>query len=43
MLQGWMGSDYTNDDILNESSLVTDFDVKIVDAFFSQQNMKSVK
>ena len=25
MSQGWMGSDYTNDDILNESSLVKDY------------------
>lgn len=25
MSQGWMGSDYTNDDILNESSLVDDY------------------
>jgi len=25
MSQGWMGSDYTNDDILNESSLVSDY------------------
>jgi outer membrane lipoprotein-sorting protein len=25
MSQGWMGSDYTNDDILNESSLVHDY------------------
>jgi len=25
MSQGWMGSDYTNDDILNESSMVTDY------------------
>ena len=23
MSQGWMGSDYTNDDILKESSVVT--------------------
>ncbi len=25
MSQGWMGSDYTNDDILNESSLIMDY------------------
>jgi outer membrane lipoprotein-sorting protein len=25
MSQGWMGSDYTNDDILKESSMVTDY------------------
>jgi len=25
MSQGWMGSDYTNDDVLNESSLVLDY------------------
>lgn len=29
MSQGWMGSDYSNDDILNESSLVSDFTHKI--------------
>lgn len=30
MSQGWMGSDYTNDDILNESSIVRDYTHKIV-------------
>ena len=30
MSQGWMGSDYTNDDVLNETSLVDDFSHKIV-------------
>ena len=25
MSQGWMGSDYTNDDILRESSVVNDY------------------
>ena len=29
MSQGWMGSDYTNDDILKESSIVVDYDHKI--------------
>lgn len=29
MSQGWMGSDYTNDDILKESSVVTDYDHEI--------------
>ncbi|MDP1624058.1 MAG: outer membrane lipoprotein-sorting protein [Bacteroidales bacterium] len=28
MSQGWMGSDYTNDDILKESSLVLDYNHK---------------
>ncbi len=28
--EGWMGSDYTNDDILKESSLVNDFNHKIL-------------
>lgn len=28
--QGWMGSDYTNDDILKESSIVVDYTHKIV-------------
>lgn len=30
MSQGWMGSDYTNDDILKESSVVNDYDHSIV-------------
>lgn len=30
MATGWMGSDYTNDDILKESSIVVDFTHKIV-------------
>ena len=30
MSQGWMGSDYTNDDILKESSVVDDYDHEIV-------------
>ncbi|MDA3823597.1 MAG: outer membrane lipoprotein-sorting protein [Bacteroidales bacterium] len=30
MSQGWMGSDYTNDDILKESSIVNDYDHEIV-------------
>jgi outer membrane lipoprotein-sorting protein len=30
MSQGWMGSDYTNDDILKESSLVTDYTHEIL-------------
>ena len=28
--QGWMGSDYTNDDLLNQSSIVVDFTHKII-------------
>lgn len=30
MSEGWMGSDYTNDDVLKESSMVVDFNHKIV-------------
>jgi len=30
MSQGWMGSDYTNDDILKESSIVMDYSHKII-------------
>lgn len=30
MADGWMGSDYTNDDILKESSIVVDFSHKIL-------------
>lgn len=29
MSQGWMGSDYTNDDVLKESSIVEDYDHRI--------------
>ena len=31
MSQGWMGSDYTNDDILKESSIVVDYNHKLID------------
>jgi outer membrane lipoprotein-sorting protein len=31
MSQGWMGSDYTNDDILKESSIVLDYTHKLLD------------
>ncbi|MDX2432321.1 MAG: outer membrane lipoprotein-sorting protein [Bacteroides sp.] len=30
MSQGWMGSDYTNDDILKESSIINDYDHEII-------------
>lgn len=30
MSQGWMGSDYTNDDLLNEASIVTDYQHKLL-------------
>ena len=30
MLQNWMGTDLTNDDLVKQSSLVTDYDKKIV-------------
>ncbi|HBB91418.1 MAG: outer membrane lipoprotein-sorting protein [Bacteroidetes bacterium GWF2_49_14] len=30
MSQGWMGSDYTNDDILNESSMVLDYNQELL-------------
>jgi len=30
MSQGWMGSDYTNDDVLKESSIVNDYDHSII-------------
>ena len=30
MSQGWMGSDYTNDDVLKESSIVRDYDHTII-------------
>ena len=30
MSQGWMGSDYSNDDILKESSIVVDYNHKII-------------
>ncbi len=31
MSQGWMGSDYTNDDIMRESSMVNDYKVKLLE------------
>jgi outer membrane lipoprotein-sorting protein len=31
MSQGWMGSDYTNDDMLKEASIVVDYNHKILD------------
>lgn len=30
MSQGWMGSDYTNDDIMRESSMINDYDIKLL-------------
>lgn len=30
MLQSWMGSDFTNDDMIKESSVVNDYDKKII-------------
>ncbi|MFW5962893.1 MAG: outer membrane lipoprotein-sorting protein [Bacteroidota bacterium] len=30
MSEGWMGSDYTNDDILKESSIVVDYNHKVI-------------
>ena len=30
MMQSWMGSDFTNDDLVKESSIVTDYNQKIV-------------
>ena len=30
MSQGWMGSDYSNDDILRESSITNDYDAKLL-------------
>jgi len=30
MLQSWMGSDFTNDDLVKESSLSEDYDVKLI-------------
>jgi outer membrane lipoprotein-sorting protein len=30
MMQSWMGSDFTNDDLMKESSIVKDYDKKIV-------------
>lgn len=37
MSQGWMGSDYTNDDILRESSVVTDYIHEII----GEENIES--
>lgn len=30
MMQSWMGSDFTNDDLVKESSITTDYDQKII-------------
>ena len=30
MMQSWMGSDFTNDDLVNQSSIVTDYEHKIL-------------
>jgi len=30
MLQGWMGSDFTNDDLVRQSSIVIDYDQKLI-------------
>jgi outer membrane lipoprotein-sorting protein len=30
MMQSWMGSDFTNDDLIKESSIVNDYDPKII-------------
>ncbi len=32
MMQSWMGSDFTNDDLLKQSSIVTDYEHKIIRA-----------
>ncbi|MCX6225440.1 MAG: outer membrane lipoprotein-sorting protein [Bacteroidia bacterium] len=39
MSQGWMGSDYTNDDVLNESSLVLDYSHELL----GTEDVQSVK
>jgi len=39
MLQSWMGSDFTNDDLVKASSLVSDYTHKIL----SQENLDGVK
>ena len=30
MMQSWMGSDFTNDDLVKQSSIVTDYDHKLI-------------
>ncbi len=30
MMQSWMGSDFTNDDLVNQSSMVTDYDYELL-------------
>jgi outer membrane lipoprotein-sorting protein len=42
MSQGWMGSDYTNDDILKESSVVTDYDHEIIGEETIQERLRWV-
>ena len=38
MMQSWMGSDFTNDDLVNESSLVKDYDHKLL----GQENIRDM-
>ena len=35
MLQSWMGSDFTNDDLVRESSIVEDYDHSIIDTKYN--------
>jgi outer membrane lipoprotein-sorting protein len=44
MSQGWMGSDYTNDDILKESSIVQDYTHEIIgDEMIGKMNCYKIK
>ena len=44
MSQGWMGSDYTNDDILKESSIVQDYTHEIIgDEVIGEMNCYKIK
>lgn len=44
MSQGWMGSDYTNDDILKESSVVNDYNHTIIgEEFIDGKNCYKIK
>jgi outer membrane lipoprotein-sorting protein len=44
MSQGWMGSDYTNDDILKESSIVQDYTHEIIgDEMIGKMNCFKIK
>ncbi|MDA3778842.1 MAG: outer membrane lipoprotein-sorting protein [Bacteroidales bacterium] len=44
MSEGWMGSDYTNDDIMKESSMIVDYNHKLIgDEIINNQNCYKIE